>query len=87
MSKKTKEAAAPQVQELTAEQEIQVLRQAHEFFGNFNAVPGFAASKWGQALDAIALVANSLIKKAGLLTPEVSEPSEDESDSDAQPSA
>lgn len=60
---------APPVQELTPDQEIQVLRSAHEFFGNFNGVPGFAATKWGQALDAIALVANSLISKAGLLAP------------------
>jgi len=82
MSKETPQVVAapaqPPVQELTSEQEILVLRQAHDFFGNFNAVPGFTATKWGQALDAIALVANSLISKAGLIAPApaVSETSE-----------
>jgi hypothetical protein len=66
--KESTEAKVPtQVRELTIEQEINVLRNAHTFFNNFNQVPGFAAAQWGQALDAIALVANSLIKRGGLL--------------------
>mgnify|MGYP006943718901 CR=1 FL=1 len=79
MSKKTKTAPAatatptpapqPQIQELSPEQEINALRAAHQFFGNFPNVPGHAAANWGQALDALAIVANSLIKKAGLLGP------------------
>ena len=58
---------APTVQELSQEQEIGALRSAHQFFSNFPNVPGHAASNWGQSLDALAVVANSLISKAGLL--------------------
>ena len=71
MSKKATTATttvkAPTVQELSQEQEIGTLRSAHQFFSNFPNVPGHAASNWGQALDALAVVANSLISKAGLL--------------------
>lgn len=91
MSKKAKvtaaQTASPQpspVQELTAEQEINALRAAHQFFGNFPNVPGFAAANWGQALDALAVVANSLIKKAGLLD---ARPSENGQAEESQPSA
>ena len=48
---------------LTAEQEINALRAAHQFFSNFDRVPGFLASQWSQALDTIAVVANSIISK------------------------
>ena len=48
---------------LTTEQEINALRAAHQFFSNFDRVPGFLASQWSQALDTIAVVANSLISK------------------------
>lgn len=48
---------------LTAEQEINALRAAHQFFSNFDRVPGFLANQWSQALDTIAVVANSLIGK------------------------
>lgn len=57
---------------LTAEQEINALRSVHQFFGNFDRVPGFLSSQWSQALDSIAVVANSLIAKANpeaFLTP------------------
>ena len=62
-------AAAPQqaapvpAQKLTAEQEVGALRAAHSFFSNFDRVPGSFANPWAQALDAIAIVANSLIAK------------------------
>lgn len=49
---------------LTTEQEIQALRSVHEFLSEFDRVPGFLANKWSQALDTIAVVANSLIGKA-----------------------
>ena len=48
---------------LTAEQEINALRSAHQFFSNFDRVPGFLANQWSQALDTVAVVANSLISK------------------------
>jgi hypothetical protein len=48
---------------LTAEQEINALRAAHQFFSNFDRVPGFLANQWSQALDTIAVVANSIISK------------------------
>lgn len=48
---------------LSAEQEINALRAAHQFFSNFDRVPGFLANQWSQALDTIAVVANSLIGK------------------------
>lgn len=48
---------------LTAEQEINALRAAHQFFSNFDRVPGFLANQWSQALDTVAVVANSLITK------------------------
>lgn len=51
-------------QKLTAEQEINALRSVHEFLTQFDRVPGFLANKWSQALDAVAVVANSLIAKA-----------------------
>jgi hypothetical protein len=54
---------------LTAEQEINALRAAHQFFSNFDRVPGFLANQWSQALDTIAVVANSLIGKNGPATP------------------
>lgn len=70
MSKKTSATTTTStqtVQDLSQEQEIGALRSAHQFFSNFPNVPGHAASNWGQALDALAVVANSLISKAGLL--------------------
>lgn len=51
-------------QTLTSEQEINALRSVHEFFSQFDRVPGFLANKWSQALDTVAVVANSLIAKA-----------------------
>lgn len=54
---------APPSPTLTIEQEINALRATHQFFSNFDRVPGFAANQWAQALDTIALVANSLINK------------------------
>ena len=53
----------PALQMLTPEQEINALRTAHQFFSNFDRVPGFLANQWSQALDAVAVVANSLIAK------------------------
>jgi hypothetical protein len=47
-------------------QEVGYLRAAHEFFTNFDRVPGGFANGWAQALDAIAIVANSLIAKQSL---------------------
>jgi hypothetical protein len=55
---------------LTTTQEINALRATHEFFSNFDRVPGFAASQWSQALDTIAVVANSLINKTNGKTPD-----------------
>lgn len=61
-TEETTETRAPIV--LTTEQEINALRSVHQFLGNFDRVPGFLSSQWSQALDAIAVVANSLIAKA-----------------------
>jgi hypothetical protein len=58
---------------LTAEQEINALRAAHQFFSNFDRVPGFAANQWSQALDTIAVVANSLIDKTNGKTPDTTD--------------
>ena len=55
-------------QTLTTEQEINALRSVHEFLSQFDRVPGFLANKWSQALDTIAVVANSLIAKANPAT-------------------
>lgn len=57
------ETTAVSTPSLTTEQEINALRAAHQFFSNFDRVPGFLASQWSQALDTIAVVANSLIGK------------------------
>lgn len=64
---------------LTTTQEINALRAAHQFFSNFDRVPGFAASQWSQALDTIAVVANSLINKTNGKTPDAEDaPTNDE---------
>lgn len=55
--------AAASTPVLTTEQEINALRAAHQFFSNFDRVPGFLANQWSQALDTVAVVANSLIAK------------------------
>lgn len=55
---------AQELPNLTSEQEIQALRSVHEFLSSFDRVPGFLANKWSQALDTVAIVANSLIGKA-----------------------
>ena len=60
------DASAPV--ELTSEQEIQALRNVHQFLSNFDRVPGFLSNKWAKALDAIAVVANSLIAKNAPVT-------------------
>ena len=62
---------------LTAEQEINALRAAHQFFSNFDRVPGFLANQWSQALDTIAVVANSLIGKHGGAATEQTQTSDD----------
>lgn len=66
----TEQAAEVAVQEtsqpsqvLAPEQEVGALRRVHEFMTNFDRVPGSLAVQWGQALDTIAVVANSLIEK------------------------
>jgi len=59
-----------QLQTLTAEQEIGALRSVHTFLSNFDRVPGSMAATWGQALDTIAVVANSLISKQTSATEE-----------------
>lgn len=67
----TEATTAPEVTatpSLTTEQEINALRSAHQFFSNFDRVPGFLTNQWSQALDTIAVVANSLIGKANLGT-------------------
>lgn len=60
----TTEAAAAELPVLTTEQEIAALRSVHEFLSKFDRVPGFLANQWSQALDTVAVVANSLIRKA-----------------------
>ncbi len=55
---------AQELPSLTSEQEIQALRSVHEFLSSFDRVPGFLTNKWSQALDTVAIVANSLIAKA-----------------------
>lgn len=54
----------PPAQKLDTAQEINALRAAHQFFSNFDRVPGNYTNAWSQALDAIAVVANSLIAKS-----------------------
>lgn len=56
--------ATPELPTLTTEQEIAALRSVHDFLSKFDRVPGFLANQWSQALDTVAVVANSLIKKA-----------------------
>lgn len=66
-TEETTEATATATQELpvlTTEQEIAALRSVHEFLSKFDRVPGFLANQWSQTLDTVAVVANSLIKKA-----------------------
>lgn len=95
MSKKTKKETqsaetsvpSPQVQELTTEQEINALKQAHKFFAEYTGVPGFLATNWGQALDTIAIVANSLISKSGLLEKKPSAPAQQNGADSAPPAA
>lgn len=58
---------------LTTAQEINALRAAHQFFSNFDRVPGFAANQWSQALDTIAVVANSLINKTNGKQPDTAD--------------
>lgn len=60
-------------QVLSVEQEIGALRRVHEFMASFDRVPGSHAAQWGQALDTIAVVANSLIEKFRQQQPNVSE--------------
>lgn len=80
----TTETTTPEVSvtspTLTTKQEINALRAAHQFFSNFDRVPGFAANQWSQALDTIAVVANSLINKTNGAQPDVpdTEPTETE---------
>lgn len=69
-TQETTEADARETVTLTTEQEIGALRAAHQFFSNFDRVPGFLASQWSQALDTIAVVANSLINKNAPTTEE-----------------
>lgn len=64
----TTENAATQNPTLTTDQEIGALRAAHQFFSNFDRVPGFLTNQWSQALDTIAVVANSLINKNNAAT-------------------
>lgn len=47
---------------LTAEAEINLLRQVHAFLQEF-PIPGKLGGQWAQVLDGIGLVANSLIAK------------------------
>ena len=61
----TTEQPTPTPTPLTSEQEINALRAVHQFFANYDRVPGFLANQWSQALDTIAVVANSLIAKNG----------------------
>jgi hypothetical protein len=75
------ETAATPIQKLTADQEIQALRVAHQFFSTFDRVPGFLANQWSQALDAVAVVANSLIAKSVPETTETTETTETSSTS------
>ena len=58
-------AATPSVvlNELSVAEEINALRNVHVFLSNFDRVPGALAAEWAQTLDAIAIVANSLISK------------------------
>ena len=61
----TEATEQPTATPITAEQEINGLRAVHQFFANYDRVPGFLANQWSQALDTIAVVANSLIAKNG----------------------
>lgn len=61
----TTEQPTPTPTLLTTEQEINGLRAVHQFFANYDRVPGFLANQWSQALDTIAVVANSLLAKNG----------------------
>lgn len=45
---------------VSPEQRVAILRHVHTFFATFDRVPGSLASQWGNALDALAVVANAL---------------------------
>ena len=61
---------------LTAEQEISALKAVHQFLSAFDRVPGALANQWAQALDTVAVVANSLISKTKVPENETSETSQ-----------
>lgn len=64
------------VEPLTQEQEINALRNVHTFLSSYDRVPGALANQWAQVLDAVALVANSLISKLPKNTTETTETTE-----------
>lgn len=50
----------PQVQKLTKQQKIDVLRQTHQFLSTFDRVPGVLAQQWANLLQGIALVCDNI---------------------------
>lgn len=66
MTQATQEQTTMQIDpnNMTLEQQIAILKSVHTFFSTFDRVPGLLASDWGNNLNALALVANSLIKSS-----------------------
>lgn len=50
----------PQVQKISKQQQVEVLKQVHQFLSNFDRVPGFLSNQWFQTLQAIALVCDNI---------------------------
>jgi hypothetical protein len=46
------------VNNITQEQKITLLRHVHTFFSNFDRVPGSFAAQWANSLDALAVLCN-----------------------------
>jgi len=49
---------------VSAEQRLAILKHVYGFFSAYDRVPGALASQWGNALDALAVVVNSLTTEA-----------------------
>lgn len=45
---------------ISKEEQLKMLKTAHDWFSNFNHVPGAIAAQYAQALDLIALVNNAI---------------------------
>jgi hypothetical protein len=49
-----------QVQKLTKQQKVDVLKQTHQFLSTFDRVPGVLAQQWANMLQGIAVVCDNI---------------------------